>query len=215
MNGRTSEDTSGISTRALLIALATAVATATCSVDRSTPDHRHSKISTSRVLYADSTLDSLRPVQRIVISVQATASQDSKTGLWTYAYTLSNDARSRNALETFAIRPVPRPIRILSPAHWMGSFGSEGDSAAVAWSVVDAGPEPPGWNGVQLYLGPYHPRPGSTVSGFTILSTQGPTNLRFFAQGFDTLQTGGEEDIESPPTIFEEGVAGETIGPAP
>jgi hypothetical protein len=202
-------------TRALIIALATAVATSTCSANRSTPSHPYSKTSISRVLKADSTLDSLRPVQRIVVSVQATATQDPKTRLWTYAYSLSNDAKSRNALETFAVRPVRKPIQVVSPPHWMGSFGSEGDSTAVAWSVVDAGPEPLGWNGAQLYLGPYHPQPGSTVAGFAIVSRQGPTELQFFAQGFDTLQTGGEEDVESSPTMFEEGVCGETIGPGP
>jgi hypothetical protein len=165
------------------------------------------------VLYADSVLAPLRPTQSVTVTVNASATQDPGTGQWTYSYSVTNEATSQNALETFAIRPMWRPLRITSPAHWMGSHGFEGDTMAVSWSVVDFGPDPPGWNGVQLYQGPYHPTPGQTVTGFTILSGQPPTTLTFYAQGFDTLQTGGEEDVESAPSIFDEGVTGTTIGP--
>ena len=51
------------------------------------------------------------------------------------------------------------------------------------------------------------------MSGFSIVSRQGPANLSFYAHGYDTLQTGGEEDVESAPGIFDEGVTGTTIGP--
>jgi hypothetical protein len=95
----------------------------------------------------------------------------------------------------------------------MGTYGTEGESTAVGWSVVDAGPAPAGWNGAQLFQGPYDPIPGQTVGGFTIVSRQAPASLRFYAQGFDTLQTGGEEGVESAPSVFAEGVTGSTIGP--
>jgi hypothetical protein len=138
---------------------------------------------------------------------------DPVTGWWTYSYSVINEPSSQNALETFVLRPMWKPVQIVAPAHWMGSYGSEGDSAAVAWSVVDFGPDPQGWNGVQLYQGPYHPTPGQTATGFKIVSRQPPANLTFYAQGFDTLQTGGEEDVASAPGVFEEGVTGTTIGP--
>lgn len=205
----------GLPTRAVIVALATAVATAALSANRPTSDLPRIKKSVSRVLYADSTSDSLRPVQRIVISVRATATQDPRTELWTYAYTLSNDARSPNVLDAFAVRPVSKPVQVIAPPHWMGFHDYEGDSTAVVWGVVEVGPEPPGWNGLDSYVGPYHPRPGATVSGFKIVSSKGPSFLSFFAQAFDTLPSGGEEGRESPPTMFEEGVTGETIGPAP
>lgn len=157
----------------------------------------------------------LRPVQRVTILVSATAVRDPESGLWTYDYSLTNDSTSQNSLETFALRPIRDPVRIFTPAHWMGSHGTEGDSTAVAWSVVDYGPDPPDWNGVQLYLGPFNPRPGQTISGFRIVSREPPSDLQFYAQGFDTLQTGGEEGADSPPTLFEEGVTGTTLGPGP
>jgi hypothetical protein len=172
-----------------------------------------SMTSTSRVLYADSVPTPLHPVQNIVITVEATATQDPGTGVWTYSYTVMNEPGSQNALETFLVRPVLKPMRFLSPEHWMGSYGSEGDSMAVAWSVVDFGPDRPGWNGVQLYQGPHHPTPGQSTSGFSIVSRQPPTIVGFYAQGFDTLRTDAEEDGLSAPSIFEEGVTGTTIGP--
>lgn len=155
----------------------------------------------------------MKPVQNIVVTVSASATQNPTTGWWTYNYSVTNEPTSQNALETFVVTPMWKPVQILSPTRWMGSYGSEGDSTAAAWSVVDYGPAPPGWNGVQLYQGPYHPTPGQTVTGFTIVSRQPPTNLSFYAQGFDTLQTGAEEDVESAPSIFDEGVTGTTIGP--
>ena len=187
------------------------LAAITCSAKGSRDSQ--SSVSRSHVLHADSVLAPLRPVQNVVVSVSATSTFDAGTGLWIYDYSVTNEPTSQNALETFALRPMWRPVEIVSPAHWMGSYGFEGDSTAVAWSVVDAGPAPPGWNGVQLYQGPYDPVPGQTVTGFRITSRQGPANLSFYAQGFDTLQTGGEDGVESAPTIFVEGVTGTTIGP--
>jgi hypothetical protein len=173
-----------------------------------------SMTSRSHVIHADSTRVPLRPVQRIALTVSATATYDVASGLWSYAYSVTNDPASENALETFAVTPVPGPERIVSPPHWMGSYGSEGDSTAIAWSVVDYGPDPPNWNGVQLYQGPYHPRPGQTTSGFGIVSARPPAAVRFYAQGFDTLQVAGEDEyVESAPGVFQEGVTGETIGP--
>jgi hypothetical protein len=185
------------------------------AVNCSAPESRETRttVTRSHVTYVDSTLGSLRPVQHIVLTVRATATYDVAAGLWNYTYSVTNEPVSGNALETFAVTPLGKPERIVSPPHWMGSYGSEGDSTAVAWSVVDLGPAPPGWDGAQLFQGPYHPTPGQTVHGFTIVSHQSPEDLNFHAQGFDTLQTGGEEGVESAPTVFVEGVAGTTIGP--
>jgi hypothetical protein len=191
--------------------LTLALAAVTCSAKDSRGSR--TKVSGSRVLFADSIMAPLRPVQSVVVTVSAAATYNPGDGSWTYDYSVTNEPSSQNALETFALRPMWRPAQVLSPTHWMGSYGFEGDSMAVAWSVIDAGPDPPGWNGVQLYQGPYDPLPGQTVTGFRIVSRQSPTNLSFYAQGFDTLQTGGEEDVESAASIFVEGVTGTTIGP--
>lgn len=124
--------------------------------------------------------------------------------------------RSRmRTLDQFAVRPVRNVIAVISPPHWIGFKGSDDDSDAVVWSVKDAGPEPSGWDGMDLYLGPYNPRPGQLVSGFKIVALQSPTTVSFYAQAFDTLPTRGEDALPSPPTIFQRGVVGATLGPGP
>lgn len=170
-------------------------------------------VSRSSVLHSDPRLAALNPVQSIVITVNASATFDASSNLWTYSYEVVNEVASANALETFALRPMHRPVSIGSPQHWLGTYGTEGDSTAVGWSVIDYGLAPPSWDGAQLFLGPYHPAPGQATSGFSIVSRQGPSTLSFYAQGFDTLQTGGEDGVESAPTVFAEGVTGNTIGP--
>ncbi len=171
--------------------------------------------SKSRVNYADSTRGPLKPVQKLQLSVSATAAYDSTDHLWTYSYSVHNTASSQNVLDAFAVRPLGRPIRVVSPPHWVAFYGFDGDSEAVAWSVKDVGPAPPGWNGLDSFVGPHHPRPGQTVSGFRILTRGAPVRMSFYAQGFDTLPAGGELEIPSPPTMFQEGVVGTTIGPGP
>lgn len=196
--------------RPLLIALAALeFSTVMCSA----AEQYHHEVSRSRVLYAGPDSVPLQPVQRVVVTVDATAERDMKTGWWTYHYSVKNEGRSKNALDRFALRPMREPVSVVSPAHWIGYYGSDGDSTAVVWSVRDAGSPPPNWSGNDVYLGPYNPKPGHTVSGFVIVSRQRPVKIRFYAQGFDTLQAGGEEGLESPPTIFGEGVTGTTIGP--
>lgn len=193
------------------LVLVVVVLAGTCLAGGTKQQH---SMSRSRVLRADTLLAPLRPVQSIVLTVTATASYDSVTKWWTYYYTVLNEPTSQNALETFAIRPLWKPVQIVAPLHWSGSYGSEGDSVAVAWSVTDFGPDPPGWNGVQLYAGPYHPQPGQSTSGFSVVSRQGPASIQYFAQGFDTLQVASEEEgVDSSPSTFDSGVTGTTIGP--
>ena len=171
------------------------------------------KISESRVLYADSILAPMRPTQALQISVSASSTYDPNTTYWTYTYSVTNDASSTNVLERFALTPMWTPVSVESPPHWIGFFGSDGDSAAVVWSVKDVGPPPANWSGLDSYIGPYHVGPGQTLAGFKIVSRQPPAAMPFYATGFDTLPGGGEEGRESPPAIFEEGITGSTIGP--
>jgi hypothetical protein len=105
------------------------------------------------------------------------------------------------------------PVSIVSPPHWIGFYGSDGDSAAVVWSVKDVGPPPANWSGLDSYVGPYHLQPGQTLAGFRIISRQPPAAIPFYAVGFDTLAGGGEEGRESPRSIVQEGLTGNTIGP--
>jgi hypothetical protein len=194
----------------VLVLLAAWLSTGACQARQS---HKEARKSASRILYADSLLAPLRPTQALQVTVNATASYDSTTRFWTYSYSVTNDAASSNVLDRFAVTPVWTPVSIVAPPHWIVFYGSDGDTAAVVWSVKDAGPPPANWDGLNLYVGPYNPQPGQTLSGFQIVARQGPASIPFYAVGFDTLQGGGEEGKESPPTMFQEGITGSTIGP--
>jgi hypothetical protein len=174
---------------------------------------RQSSTSTSRVLYADSVVATTSPVQAAQITVNASASYDAASRYWTYSYSITNDAGSLNVLDRFAISPVRRPAQVSAPPHWVVFHGSDGDSNAVVWSVKDLGPAPQGWFGLDLFVGPYHLQPGQTLDGFVIRSLQEPNSIPYYAQAFDTLEAGGEDEVPSPPTIFNQGVTGLTLGP--
>src|SRR6267143_775160 len=181
----------------------------TCSGEtRHEHGQRASRVSGSRILYADSALTPLSPVQAIQITVSSSAAYDSTNRHWTYTYAVTNEATSANSLDRFAVRPVQHILSVIAPPHWVGFIGSDDDSDAVVWSVKDLGPEPPGWGGMDLYLGPYHTRPGQSVSGFKIVAVQSPATVSFYAQAFDTLPTGGEDELPPPLTIVERGVTG-------
>lgn len=194
----------------VLVVLAAWMSTGAC---QTRPSRRETHQSASRILYADSLLAPLRPTQALQVTVNATASYDSTTRFWTYSYTVTNDASSTNVLDEFAVTPVWTPVSMAAPPHWIVSYGYDGDSSAVAWSVKDIGPPPANWDGQNIYVGPYNPQPGQTLSGFQIVARQAPASIPFYAVGFDTLQGGGEEGKESPPTMFQEGITGNTIGP--
>jgi hypothetical protein len=132
------------------------------AVNCSAPESRETRttVTRSHVTYVDSTLGSLRPVQHIVLTVRATATYDVAAGLWNYTYSVTNEPVSGNALETFAVTPLGKPERIVSPPHWMGSFGSEGDSTAVAWSVWTWGRPPQGGTALNYSKDHITPRPG-------------------------------------------------------
>ncbi len=196
------------------LALGALVLALVCVADTLRPGASRSTMTSarSRVLHA-APVFTLSATQALQITVNAAASYDSTTRYWTYSYSVTNDPTSQKVLETFGVSPIPRPVNVGSPAHWLGSYGSDGDSVAVVWGVKDAGPAPPDWNGLNVYVSPYNTQPGQTTSGFKIISRQPPTNVTFYAQGFDTLQWGGEEEQPSPPTFFQRGVAGTTTGP--
>ena len=174
----------------------------------------HSKVTISKSgwLRADSLLEA-DSAKSLTVTVRASATFSRMSELWVYAYTVTNARCSSRALETFAIRPVRRTISLTSPIHWLGRHGTEGDSAAIGWSVVDRGPAPPNWDGVQLTQGPHHPKPGQEASGFSIASREGPVGLWFYAEGFDTLQWGGESGVDSAPGLLAGLPMGVTIGP--
>jgi hypothetical protein len=168
----------------------------------------------SRVVRADEVLDPppTDPLVDLRISVGVSVTYDSTTKLYTYAYAVTNQHQSNNYLETFGIAPVSTPVSMSAPAHWYKAYGWEENLHAAVWEVLnDDTTSTPGLN---IPLSPWNPAPNSTTGGFSIVSRQPPNTVTWYAQGFDTLRH-GEDDEELPgsETLFTTSVNGTTQGP--
>ena len=151
----------------------------------------------------------------VVASVESAWRYDPGTRLYTYSYRVTNAAASPNHVRTLLLRPTARPLVCTAPPGWRCFRGWMGDSTAVAWAVIDPGPEPPNWNHLP-FVGPTHVAPGETQSGFRLISDRAPdSTAQFVAQGFDTIPGGAHSYTPPPlnPTIWEEGWVGSAIVP--
>jgi hypothetical protein len=165
---------------------------------------------------ADSVLHAPERQQRLHLWVRAKVDFDPATRLYTYAYTVRNEATSDSCLETFILAPVSKPVRMESPKHWSGDCCSFEDSRFAAnWSVIaeDDEKDPVGYaERGQLSRSVVNPRPGQGTSGFVLVSPAPPTNIRFYAEQFDTLLQGDGDEIAAS-MIYDYGVTGVIVGP--
>ena len=173
--------------------------------------HTAPDVGRSRVLYADSTLRTIKQTQALHLTVQGAATYDSVAHRYTYSYTVTNELTSPGALNEFVLKRVPRPLSMASPTHWGGGCPWLGDSTAAGWIVVDSDTGLPPNDTGNIYPSPFNLPPGGTVSGFSLVSDKPPTTISFFAQAFDTLES-GDYDV-GPPSVLEEGVTGTIVGP--
>jgi hypothetical protein len=73
--------------------------------------------------------------------------------------------------------------------------------------------DPPGYaERGQVSRSVVNPLPGQATSGFVLVTPAPPTNIRFFAEQFDTLREGEGDDLAEP-TMFDYGVSGVIVGP--
>ena len=177
-----------------------------------------------KLVGGESVLAPTPPKQDINVTVSLVVTFDPGTQIYTFTYTVENRNNSGNALDAFGVGPVPPPVQVAAPTHWKGFFGWEDRSDAVVWTVWDGGgvvvPSDT-LQTVNITVGPYHPQPGTTVSGFVIKSRQPPlpagSTLTWYAQGFDTLIAVGEEPedgvIPSSETLWIQSVQGQIGGP--
>jgi len=161
--------------------------------------------------------DELPPTQRVQVTVEARVTLDTRTGVYTYSYRLTNDSNSRNNLDFFAIAPIASRDAIEAPEHW-GSFeyAFEDSGTAAVWAVVDVGSLPTGYVDTgNVPPSEFELRPGRSVEGFRIRSRSAPGRepARFFATGFDTIPAGEPGDQDEQPDLFQRAVTGVTLGP--
>jgi len=176
--------------------------------------------SRSRILCADSVLRiGLPAAQAVVVTVQASATCDGTGRVWTYRYVVSNDASSADNVEWFAIAPIAKLLSVASPSHWDHQFYTyQANDSGIVWAAIDVGQLPPGYVDTgNVPPSEYAIHPSDSLV-FSIVSRApplpSPQQVRWFAQGFDTLPNVEEEDEDvAQGTIFTEGVTGTSVGP--
>jgi hypothetical protein len=136
------------------------------------------------------------------VSVQVT--HDKKSQMYKYRYTIHNGASAQLSLNWFGLLINQAPVSFLSPAHWDGRFTSANYMPyRFGWDTSDV--DPAIANKVTsdgtLAGSFYALKPGSSLGGFEITSTQPPGVVQFFAWGDAQPPTSAptEKDDEAMP----------------
>jgi hypothetical protein len=167
----------------------------------------------------DRPTDELPPSERVLVTVESHVTLDSRTGMYTYSYRLTNDPTSLNDIDSFALGPVASPDTVDGPEHWSAFlYPFQDSSEAVRWVVTDVGALPSGYVDTgNIPPSEFDLPPGRTVEGFRFQTRSRPRRepVQFFASGFDTLPAGGESlgDDDPQPDVFQRSVTGYTLGP--
>ncbi len=148
---------------------------------------------------------------------EVTTGYDAKSRLYTYRYTVANDAMSRQELKYFVVEAAEPVSAIKSPTHWTPvRFGPN----LLGWraSGEDKAREHP-W-GAAPSLGQI--RPGQSQAGFEFRSPNPPGNARMFVRGYSGRsfyagEAQAERDSADCPEpsgdFFELAVEGSTVAP--
>jgi len=166
------------------------------------------------------------PPNRVTVRVNADVKYDAPSGVYTYAYTVSNDVMSVQEVKWFSVNFVPPISNIVSPRGWSdGEFYRRSTMGWVASepadpdSIPDDASVPPSI--VQI-------KPGDTLRGFSFQSPKPPGPAKYYVTGWVplTVSTGAtiaeaegqaEQRIESCPQlqqhILDQSLVGVTAGP--
>ncbi len=141
------------------------------------------------------------PANLLSATVDADVTFDSSSGLYTYAYRVSNAITSLQEIDYFALEFHGEIIdaSVTSPRGW--TFGTHLDRPIVSWGATEIGPLPPDFvDDGNVVPSPFQIKPGQTLSGFSFRSPNPPGPAQFFAQGFTKLPQvvgdAGELDCE-------------------
>ncbi|MGH7725675.1 MAG: FlgD immunoglobulin-like domain containing protein [Candidatus Eiseniibacteriota bacterium] len=173
-------------------------------------------LSQPGLVYADSTLTFLKRAQAIDPEIVASPpSFDSSTGLYTYAYAVTNRVGATSAIRHFALAPVPRPVSVTLPSDaWDYVYGFEERRDALLWTVIDAGPAPADWDSVSVWPSPFDIQPGQSIVGFSFKTPASPAMVSYYVQGFFAQPTSGGEAGGHPVlTLFQNSLTGTIVGP--
>lgn len=140
------------------------------------------------------------PPQRanqVTASVDMQVAFDSKSRLYTYAYTVTSARSSVQEIWFFALESGGQVVNVTSPRGW--SFARHIDRPIVSWGAIESGPLPPGYvDDGNVTPSPFQIKPGHTLGGFSIQSPDPPGTTRFYLQGFTKIPAADDEGDFSP-----------------
>lgn len=159
---------------------------------------------------------------RVNVTVDASVTFDSSTGLYTYSYQVTSDPTSEQEVWFLALQfggvVMPEILNVSSPPGW--SFDVHSDLPMGSWGATEIGPIPPDFvDDGNVLPSPFQIKPGQTLGGFSFQSHDPPGDALFFAEGFtkvpqaagdvEELLLASEEVLDFRDATF----SGSTVGP--
>lgn len=160
------------------------------------------------------------PANELSVAVTASVTYNSASGLYTYAYTVANDAGSQQDAWLFALQFSGAATNVSSPAGWTPA--QHDDRPIMSWAATETGPLPPDFvDDGNVPPSPFTIAPTSTLSGFSFESPHPPGSVPFFVQGETKLAQVAGDVSDLPlegaevPDFTQDSYAGQTVGPVP
>lgn len=165
------------------------------------------------------------PPNRVTVRVNADVKYDASSGIYTYAYAVSNDVISAQEVKWFSLDFVPPISNIVSPRGWRdGDFYGRSTMGWVASEIDEQGVD----DGISVPPSIVQIKPGNTLRGFSFQSPKPPGPVKYYVTGWVplTVSTGAtiaeaegqaEQRIENCPHlqnhILDQSLVGVTVGP--
>lgn len=125
---------------------------------------------------------------KVNVTVTPSVSFDPASGLYTYAYVLTNAASSPQEVASFAIDFAGKTQDLTAPHYWSkGPFSSRN---TILWDASVAAPFPNGQDTGGIPPGLADIKPGTSLAGFSFKSSKGPGTVNFYIHGYVDLATG-------------------------
>src|SRR6476469_9805892 len=160
------------------------------------------------------------PPNLVKVGVQANVTFDPVSKLFTFQYTVSNDATSQQEVSDVAIDFADPVSNITSPRGWTSSTFA--DRNTVHWKATAAAPLASGQVDVgQVPPGLFQIKPGTSLSGFSFQSPNNAGPVNTYALGFTDLGAASteaeaetiEDTCPGVGSFFDLAVLGSTQGP--
>ncbi len=131
----------------------------------------------------------------VTVTVSPMVTFDPASSLFTYRYSISNDATSQQEVSDVALDFAPPASNVASPRGWLNTSFS--GRSTLHWKAVEAAPLPAGQpDAGQAPPGLFQIKPGSSLGGFSFQSSLPPGPVNFYVLGFTDLP-GADSEIDA------------------